>query len=78
MVKTLKSTAQMQVDPVESERRDIPKQRRKNRLLMLHPRCLQGHTDTDTFFSTMKYILGYLCVQIFCHILSDYIFVRCM
>jgi hypothetical protein len=76
--KTLESTSQLQVEPVESERREIPKQHRKKRLLMLHPRRLKGRTDTDTFFSTVKSIRGYLCVQMFCHVLSDYIFVRCM
>ena len=76
--KTLRSTTQMQVEPVESERREIPKQHRKKRLLMLHPRRLNGRTDTDTFFSTVKSIRGYLCVQIFCHVPSDYLFVRCM
>ena len=74
MEKTLDSTTQLQVDPVESERREIPKQHRKKRLLMLHPRRLQGRTDTDTVFSTIKSVRGYLCVQIFCHVPSDYLF----
>ena len=52
--KTLESTTQMQVEPVESECREIPKQHRKKQLLMLHPRRLKGSTDTDTFFSTVK------------------------
>ena len=78
MEKTLESTTQLQVEPVESERREVPKQHRKKRLLMLHPRRLKGRTDTDTFFSTVKSIRGYLCVQIFCHVISDYLFVRCM
>ena len=76
--KTLTSTTQLQVEPVESERREIPRQHRKKRILMLHPRRLRGRTDTDTFFSTIKSIRGYLCVQIFCHVPSDYLFVRCM
>ena len=76
--KTLKSTTQLQVEPIESERREILRQHQKQRLLMLHPRRLKGRTDTDTFFSSVKSIRGYLCVQIFCHVLSDFIFVRCM
>jgi len=75
---TLISTTQLQVEPVESERRDIPRQHRKKRLLQLYPRRLKGRTDTDTFFTTIKSIRGYLFVQIFCHVLSDYLFVRCM
>ena len=76
--KTLNSTTQLQIEPVESERREIPRQHRKKRLLMLYPRRLKGRTDTDTFFSTVKSIHGYLCVQIFCHIMSDVLFVCCM
>jgi len=76
--RTLISTTQLQVEPVESERRDIPRQHRKKRLMRLYPRRLKRRTDTDTFFSTIKSIRGYLCVQIFCHVLSDYLYVRCM
>ena len=56
--------------------------------LVLHLRRLKGRTDTDTFFSSVKSIRGYLssvksirgytCVQIFCHVMSDFLFVRCM
>ena len=73
-----KTLEQLQVEPIESECREILKQHCKKRLLMLHPRRLKGRTDTDTFFSTVKSIRGYLCVQIFCHVISDYLFVRCM
>ena len=44
MEKTLESTTQMQVEPVESERREVSKQHRKKRFLMLHPRRLKGRT----------------------------------
>ena len=47
-------------------------------LLVLHFRQLQYRTDTDIFFSSVKFIFEYTCVQIFCHVLSDYLFVRCM
>ena len=77
MEKTLESTTQMQVEPIESERREVPKQHRKKRLLMIHPRQLKGRTDMDTFFSTVKSICGYLCVHIFCHVISDFLFFRC-
>ena len=45
---------------------------------MLHPRRLPGRTDADTVFSTVKSIRGYWCVQFFCHVPSDFLFVRCM
>ena len=76
--KTLDATTQLQVGPVESERREIPRQHRKKRLHMLHPRRLPGRTDADTVFSTVKSIRGYKCVQFFCHVPSDFLFVRCL
>ena len=45
---------------------------------MRHPRRLSSRTDMDTFFSMVKSICGYLCVQIFCNIDSDFLFARCM
>ena len=69
---------QVQVEPVEAERREIPRQHRKKRLLMLHPRRIPGRTDADTVFSTVKSIRGYRFAQFFCHVPSDFLFVRCM
>ena len=76
--KTLKATTQLCAEPVEMERREMPKQHRKKRLLPLHPRRLRGRVDSDTFFSTVKSIRSYKCVQFFVHVNSDYLFVRCM
>ena len=76
--KTLEKTTQLCAEPVEMERRELPKQHRKKRLLPLHPRRLRGRTDSDTFFSTVKSIRGYKCVQFFVHVPSDYSFARCM
>ena len=45
---------------------------------MLHPRRLQGRTDTDTVFSTVKSLRRYFCVQFLCHVKSDFLFIRCM
>ena len=45
---------------------------------MLHPRQLRGRTDEDTFFSTVKSIHGCLCVKIFFHVISEYLFVGFM
>ena len=78
MEKTLEATTQLCAEPVEMERREIPKQHRKKRLLPLHPRRLRGRVDSDTFFSTVKSIRNYKCVQLFVHVNSDYLFVRCM
>lgn len=76
--KTIESTTQLLHEPVEMERREIPRQHRKKRLLPLHPKRLRGRVDADTFFSTVKSIRNYKCVQLFVHVLSDFIFIRCM
>ena len=76
--KTLESTTQLCSEPVEMEKRELPRQHRKKRLLPLHPRRLCGRTDSDTFFSSLKSIRGYKCVQLFVHVPSDYLFIRCM
>ena len=76
--KTLEATTQLQVEPVESERTEIPRQHRKKRLLMLHPTRLPGRTDADAVFLTVELIRGYLCMQFFCHVISDFIFLRCV
>ena len=76
--KTLETTTQLCAEPVEMEIREIPRQHRKKRLLSLHPRRLQGRVDSDTFFSSVQSRRGYKCVQLFVHVPSDYLFVRCM
>ena len=76
--KTLDSTTQMQVEPVELDYREIPKQHLRKQLLMLHHQQLRGCTDADTFSSTLKPIQAYLCVQISFRVISDYLFVICM
>ena len=76
--KTLDATTQFCAEPVEMERREIPRQHRKKRLYPLHPRRLTGRVDADTFFSSVKSVRGYKCVQLFVHVKSDYVFARCM
>jgi hypothetical protein len=76
--KTLLATTQLCSDPVEMENREAPHQHRKSRVLPLHPKRIKGRTDSDTFFSSIKSIAGFTCVQIFVSLLSQFIFVRCM
>lgn len=76
--RTLENTTQYCAEPVEMEKRELPRQHRKKRLPPLHPRRLPGVTATDTFFSSVKSIRNHTCVQLFVHVPSDYLFVRCM
>lgn len=76
--KTIEATTQLCAQPVEMENREAPRQHRKQRLLPLHPRRLEGRTDSDTFFASEKSIRNFTCVQLFFHIFSGYLYVRCM
>jgi hypothetical protein len=76
--KTLAATTQLCIQAVEMENRESPRQHRKQRLLPLHPRRLEGRTDSDTFFASIKSIRNFACVQLFFHLKSQFLFVRCM
>ena len=75
---TLKSTTQLQQEPVEMEIREYPRQHRKKRLPSLHVTRIPGRVDSDTFFSTVTSKRKYSCVQLFVCTLSKFIFVRCL
>ena len=77
-VKTLDATTQLCSSPVEMENREAPQQHRKSRVLPLHPRRIPGRTDSDTYFSSVKSIRGYTCVQLFVTLLAQFLYVRCM
>jgi hypothetical protein len=77
-VKTLDATTQLCSNPVEMDNREAPQQHRKQRVRPLHPKRVTGRTDSDTFFSTIKSVMGFSCVQLFfCHI-SQLLYVKCM
>ena len=77
-VKTLAATTQLCDSPVEMDKREAPRQHRKKRVLALHPKRIAGRTDSDTFFSSVKSIRGYTCIQIFFCCAAKFIFARCM
>ena len=74
----LMATTQLSVSPVEMETRGEPRQHRAQRLVPLHPRRLGGWTDSDTFFSLIKSVRSFTCVQLFVHLLSQFIYVGMM
>ncbi len=75
---TLRHTTQYFTDPVESEVRAYPVQHRKKRLLPLHVRRIPGRSCADTFFSSVRSIRGFTCVQLFAALFADYIWVKCL
>src|SRR5688500_695290 len=48
------------------------------RILPLHPRQIEGRTDSDTFFSTIKSIRGFSCIQIFYSLQAHYLYIKCL
>ena len=78
ITKTMEATMQLCVESIEMEKREAPRQHRKHRILPLHPRRLEGRTDSDTFFASEKSIRNFTCVQLFFHVMTGFLFVRCM
>jgi hypothetical protein len=60
------------------DKREAPRQHRKKRVQALHPSRIEGRTDSDTFFSSIKSVKGFACIQIFFVCLHRFIFVRGM
>jgi hypothetical protein len=77
-VKTLEATTQLCKLLVEMDKRESPRQHRKQRVQALHPKRIEGRTDLDTFFASIKSARNYPCIQIFYSVLHQYIFVRGM
>ena len=61
--KIIEATTQLCAEPIEMERREIPRQYQKTLMLPLHSRILRGRVDAGTMFATVKSILNYICVQ---------------
>ena len=55
-VKTLAATTQLCDLPVEMDKREAPRRHRKKRVLALHPKRIEGRADSDTLFSSVKYV----------------------
>ena len=75
---TLKNTTQYFAEPVESETRAYPRQHRAKRLLPLHVRRIPGRSCADTFFSSVRSVRGFTCVQLFVALFAHYIWVKCL
>ena len=78
MEMTLKATTQMQTTPLEMETRSTPRKLRTKRDAAIHTNRVKGRCYSDTFFSTVKSIRNFLCVQLFVYSLSDFIYIKPM
>ena len=57
------------------EHQEIPSMNRNKRGVPFAQRRLEGQTDSDTFFSSVKSICGFRCVQLFVHLLTQFLFI---
>ena len=78
VLNTLKNTTQYFAEPVESEVRAYLRQHRQRRLYPLHFKRIQGCTASDTFFSLIKSMRGYTCVQLFVAVTFNYLWIKCL
>jgi hypothetical protein len=78
VAKTLEAMTQLCTDPVEMENQEAPQQHRKKPLLPLHPKRVIGPTNLDTFFSSVKSIENYTCVQLFFSVETQFLYAKCM
>ena len=76
--KIIRKTTQYFATPIESETRAYPRQHRQKRLLPLHVRRIPGRTCGDTFFSSIRSVRGYTCVQLFAASFADFLWVKCL
>ena len=74
--KTIANTTQYYPTRVESEVRDYPRQHRQKRLHALHYNRIPGRTCADTFFSSIKSIRGFTCVQLFVATTWDLLWIK--
>jgi len=74
--KTIANTTQFYPRRIESENRMYPQQHRQKRLHALHYSRIPGRTCGDTFFSSIKSIRGFTCVQLFIAVTWDFLWVK--
>ena len=65
VVKTLENTTQL-VKTVEAEQRELMRDHRLTRLTPLRPHRVNDTCFTDTFFSTISSVRGFIMFQLFC------------
>ena len=71
--RTLLATTQLRDSNIDMYQREIPKMNCKKIGVPFSQRRLEGRTDSDTLFLSVKSICGYRCVQLFFHLLKQFL-----
>ena len=72
---TLPTTTQLRAGDIDMNQREIPRTNRKKRGVPFAQRRMEGRTNSDTFFSSVKSIRGFRCVQLFFHLLTQFLWI---
>ena len=73
--RTLLVNTQLRAGDIEMDQREIPRMNRKKRRVPFAQQRLEGRTKSDTFFLSVKSICGFRCVQLFVHLLTQFIWI---
>ena len=74
-LKTIEATTQLRDGTLDMDQREIPRMNRQKRGVPYAQRRLEGRTDSDTFFSSVKSIRGFKCVQLFVHLITQFLWI---
>ena len=72
---TLLVTTQLRGGNIDMDQREIPRMNCKKRVVPFTQRRLEGRTGSDTFFSSVRSICGFRCVQLFVHLLTQFLWI---
>ena len=72
---TLLATTQLRAGDIYMEQQEIPRINRMKIGVPFAQLRLEGQTDSDTFFSSVKSIRGFRCVQLFVHLLTQFLWI---
>ena len=73
--RTLLATTHLREGDIDIDQQEIPRMNCKKRGVPFTQRRLEGRTDSDTFFLSVKYICGFRCVKLFVHLLIQFLLI---
>ena len=73
--RTLLVTTQLRAGDIDMDSREIPRMNYKKRGVPFAQRRLEGRTNSDTLFLYVNYIRGFRCVQLFVHLLTQFLWI---
>ena len=72
---TLLATTQLRAGDIDMDQQEIPRMNRKKIGVPFAQLRLEGRTDSDTLFLSVKSIHGFCCVKLFVHLLTQFLWI---